>query len=175
MVLPSNCRRASKVGECLKCEDNYFMEFDQCYSINKTISNCLRYDPYSYVPRCIECEVGFMVVLDKCIEIPPFCVLTLSNGKCVMCSSGFALTPASACAPLNQNNADWQCVLKQNGKCIRCASGYVLGINDKCYQLADACARRDEDGTCLYCGEAAVLSRRACLTVGYIDQNCKTY
>ena len=108
---PNNCRRCLADLTCIKCLDNYVINYPALLnSSNLMTDSCiLNYCPPPYFTDSLQCQ--------RC----PFgCNTCLLDGSCFICEAGFTLDPntkichESTCS-LSQYNST------NNGSCVSCA------------------------------------------------------
>ena len=109
------------------------MQLDGCFAISQTIEHCILYSAYAYQGECVECEAGYFVALKGCVEMPAYCGIMLSDGKCVICVEGFELRKGDCQSKSGAVEGVYRCRVQNEAKCLQCYSGYVLGVNFICY------------------------------------------
>jgi hypothetical protein len=96
---PQNCRRCTPQMVCLKCLDNYVVNYpERITSANVMNETCLRY----------VCGDGQFSDSLQCQSCPLWCKVCLLDGSCYQCQTGYVLDAnskmclTSACPQLNQ-------------------------------------------------------------------------
>ena len=110
---------------CKKCESSYFLEGDQCKSLNDVAQNCKYFWDLN---NCQECKSGFYLDKGRCFKAKDIsgCSVWRSEDTCRTCSPGSA--PSSnyeQCESIRIQN----CLVTERfseSDCIECQTGFQL-------------------------------------------------
>lgn len=78
-----HCDEYNKYGICSKCENGYAFEGANCVALNcNAVIGSI----------CNECAAGYYYRSGKCYRtLPAKCMIGHSDGKCMLCTTGFEL------------------------------------------------------------------------------------
>lgn len=146
----------SSSGACTSCYPGYDLSLNNCaVSVTKD-KNCKLFDNAN-ASFCRQCYQGYISINGLCSVQNPLCKsVDLSNGACLTCWQGYALSHPNCVVDQSAQAAatsDPYCIkFNQNG-CTQCASGYFLSASlGACAQLDPLCKTSDErTGNCLSC------------------------
>ncbi|ELP85466.1 hypothetical protein EIN_518090, partial [Entamoeba invadens IP1] len=122
-----NCNECSTTNyECIRCDNNYYLQNSQCVSCDSTCFNGC--DENGNCNGCIEGYVLNDTLSKSCISCQTFdpnCQTCKSGGVrlCLTCNNGYHFSTTS---PYNCIPCDSTCLeCDQYGLCITCKTGYI--------------------------------------------------
>jgi hypothetical protein len=137
--LQPNCFSYDSDGNCLYCEQNFFMDnFGNCSPVTSSIPNC---QFYSSPNACSICSKGFFMSengqhclrgsFPKSFDLTSRCNQIKTKDNCVLCAPGYQIDPTtSLCSRII---IDSKCqVIDYDGTCLVCASGYQMNSEYAC-------------------------------------------
>lgn len=199
---PTNCQKADQVGNCLNCNDRFYLRNSDCLAVPTL---CAKYEQVG--GKCLECANNLTLLQDNnclrtnlltgcqganidgscsacipqyvlngnggCMYRDPFC-LNYQSGECLKCNDAYYLS-SGKCIKKVKKNKDPNCLINDlYNFCMTCSSGFYISAGN--CQLADQlCATFDpSNGNCLSCYDGYRLNLGRCYLNNSI-LNCKMF
>ena len=127
------CTEYDSLGRCLNCIASYLYKNGYCYPPEVKIPNCLKFKD---MRSCSICNFGFELKDGACVrnESYDLCLLSNSNGNCLMCIKGVMLVDGRCDHPQTCKylpNCNY-CALAQGlNICIKCKRGYTAYLTSE--------------------------------------------
>ena len=127
-----NCKLRDFNGNCLVCENRYFLDFGKCVSAqDNVIQNC---DIYFTATSCQQCAMTFYLKNGECLkvgqEITNCLVYNSDASKCSLCKEGLILSlDLLNCDEVSVTNPIPNCMSYSLIGCKECKSSYSVNLN----------------------------------------------
>lgn len=118
------CNATDAVGNCIACNNNFFIFNSTCYPVQQTIPNCVQYMSST---ACSLCASGFYLSYGSCVKLKAviqFCAVYSTDGSsCLTCNPNYVVTfDGQACTAAPPVPG---CQSYTNLLCAQCNSAYI--------------------------------------------------
>ncbi|ELP91872.1 protein serine/threonine kinase, putative, partial [Entamoeba invadens IP1] len=157
----SNCSTCEKNGECLLCDNGFYLYISKCYSCDSSCKTCFGMASNN----CLTCRPGLAVRYGTCYDCQITncfkCFYDAQGYKCNACYEGFYLKGYSVCASCN--SLCHTCYGPTNGECNSCISNYYISESTckQCYPLCLECFG-GSNGNCTSCKSGNYIHNHYC-------------
>lgn len=147
-----NCNALNTEGECLLCENRFYLKDGNCFPCQKMLNKCsyCRFEQGSSELSCLNCESEHFLnekTCKKCIENCNHC----NAEKCFSCVRGFYYNEIDkTCSKCEIDNCE---LCKTNDVCESCLAGFYFDNSTKmCSKCKNNCLRCTNDSEdCVSC------------------------
>ena len=168
--LPVGCLQMDVDGNCVLCNDGYYLQNGKCELCYSSCSTCISAD------ICTGCKSTYVEIAGFCCE--PKCTscnrsgcggcvngYLFENGQCNTCPDSCQSCFNGVCIPLS---CPAKCSLCDKTGCHGCESGYYLA-SGICWQCSGICKTCDDTYHCTGCNDPLVLVGGSCCVNGCYD------